>query len=60
MRNYAALKERGWNVLIIWECEVNEILRSKSIPSLPALPSQAYPSSEKTTEATPLTAAERI
>ena len=62
-RNYAALKEQGWNVIVIWECEIKEILRSRIIPGLPglpALPNQAYPSSEETTEATPLMAAEEI
>lgn len=47
-RNYAALKALGWNVLIIWECEVKEILQSKSIPGLPALPSLTYPIEEDT------------
>lgn len=47
-RNYAALKELGWNVLIIWECEVKEIIRNKSIPGLPAQPSQAYPTDKDT------------
>ncbi|WP_290697898.1 very short patch repair endonuclease [Amphritea sp.] len=23
MRNYAVLKDNGWNVIVIWECEVN-------------------------------------
>ena len=56
MLNYAALKALGWNVLIIWECEVKEILRSKSIPVLPALLSQVYPTSKDTD----LVAAEEI
>ena len=55
-RNYAALKELGWTVLIIWECEVKEILQSKSIPGLPALLSQVYPTSKDTD----LVAAEEI
>ena len=47
-RNYAALKALGWNVLIIWECEVKEIVRSKVIPGLPAPTSQAYPTDKDT------------
>ena len=47
-RNYAALKDQGWNVLIIWECEVKEILRSRVIPGIPAPSSQAYPSDKDT------------
>ncbi len=47
-RNYAALKALGWHVLIIWECEVKEILRSRLIPGLPAASSQAYPSGKDT------------
>lgn len=47
-RNYAALKELGWNVLIIWECEIKEILRSRVIPGIPAASSQAYPSNKDT------------
>lgn len=47
-RNYAALKEQGWNVVIIWECEVKKILRSKVIPGLPTPTSQAYPSDKDT------------
>ena len=47
-RNYAALKEQGWNVIVIWECEIKEILRNKSIPGLPALPPPTYPSEEDT------------
>lgn len=47
-RNYAALRKQGWNVLIIWECEVKKILRSRLIPGLPAASSQAYPSGKDT------------
>lgn len=46
VRNYAALKELGWNVLIIWECEVKEILRSRVIPGLPAPCNATYPDGE--------------
>ncbi len=45
-RNYAALRELGWTVLVIWECEVKEMLRTRCIPGLPprALPkSLPYP-----------------
>ncbi len=45
-RNYAALRELGWMVLVIWECEVKEMLRTRCIPGLPprAEPeSQPYP-----------------
>ena len=45
-RNYAALKELGWNVLIIWECEVKEILRSRVIPGLPARLAARYTTDE--------------
>ena len=47
-RNYAALKAHGWHVVIIWECEVKEILRSRVIPVLPAPSPQAYPSGKDT------------
>lgn len=57
-RNYAALKEQGWNVLIIWECEVKEIVRSKTIPGLPLRNSTTYPAIEETSESTDLIAAE--
>lgn len=57
-RNYAALKEQGWNVLIIWECEVKEILRTKSIPGLPSRISSPYPTDDDLPESAPLMAAE--
>ena len=57
-RNYAALKELGWNVLIIWECEIKEILRSRVIPSLPASASRPYPTGEDLPESAALMAAE--
>ena len=47
-RNYAALKALGWHVVIIWECEVKEILHSRVIPGIPAASSQAYPSGKDT------------
>ena len=47
-RNYAVLKALGWHVVIIWECEVKEILRSRVIPGIPAPSSQAYPSGKDT------------
>lgn len=56
-RNYAALKALGWKVLIIWECEVKEIVRSKTIPGLPSHNSTAYPT-EADIHDQPLLAAE--
>ncbi|MEE1266360.1 MAG: very short patch repair endonuclease [Akkermansia sp.] len=57
-RNYAALKEQGWNVLIIWECEVKELLRTKIIPGLPSRISTPYPTDENLPESAALMAAE--
>lgn len=57
-RNYATLKEQGWNVLIIWECEVKEILRTKIIPGLPSRISAPYPTDEDLPESAALMAAE--
>ena len=57
-RNYAALREQGWNVLIIWECEVKEILRTKIIPGLPSRISAPYPTDEDLPESAALMAAE--
>lgn len=57
-RNYAALREQGWNVLIIWECEVKEILRTKIIPGLPSRISSPYPTDENLPESAALMAAE--
>ncbi len=34
-RNYAKLREMGWQVLVIWECKVKEMVRSRCIPGLP-------------------------
>lgn len=45
-RNYAALKKQGWNVIVIWECEVKEILRSRVIPGIPAQSALTYPIGE--------------
>lgn len=58
IRNYAALKEQGWNVLIIWECEVKELLRTKIIPGLPSRISAPYPTDEDLPESAALMAAE--
>lgn len=58
IRNYAALKEQGWNVLIIWECEVKEILRTKIIPGLPSRISTPYPTDENLPESAALMAVE--
>lgn len=33
--NYHKLEELGWNVLIIWECELKSILKNRIIPDLP-------------------------
>lgn len=57
-RNYATLKEQGWNVLIIWECEVKEILRTKVIPGLPSRIFTPYPTDEEPPESAPLMAAD--
>lgn len=35
-RNREALSALGWNIVIIWECEIKEILRTRIIPGLPA------------------------
>lgn len=59
-RNYAALREQGWNVLIIWECEVKEILRTKIIPGLPSRISVPYPTDEDLPESAALMAAEEV
>ena len=48
MRNHAVPKQLRWNALIIWECEAKEILRSKIIPGLPALPIRTYAIEEGT------------
>ena len=45
-RNYVALKKQGWNVIVIWECEVKEILRSRVIPGIPAPSALTYPIGE--------------
>ena len=57
-RNYAELNEQGWHVLIIWECEVKEILRTKIIPGLPSRISTPYPTDEDLPESADLMAAE--
>ena len=46
VRNYVALKKQGWNVIVIWECEVKEILRSMVIPGIPAPSALTYPIGE--------------
>lgn len=56
-RDYAALKEQGWNVLIIWECKVKKILRTKIIPDLPSRISAPYPTDENMPESAALMAA---
>ncbi len=48
-RNYAALKEMGWQVLVIWECEVKGMVAARAVPGLPprqAEPAQPLPSYE--------------
>lgn len=57
-RNYAALKEQGWNDLIIWECEVKELFRTKIIPGLPSHLPAPYPSDDDLPESAPLMAAD--
>ncbi len=31
-QNYALLREMGWQVVVIWECEVREIVQTRAIP----------------------------
>ena len=57
-RNYTALKEHGWNVIVIWECEVKEILRGRVIPGIPAPSSHAYPTDQELPESSALMAAD--
>lgn len=57
-RNYAALKDQGWNVLIIWKCKVKKILRTKIIPGLPSRISVPSPTDEGLLESAALLAAE--
>ena len=52
-RNYAELRKQGWNVLIIWECEVKELLRTKIIPGLPSRISSPYPTDDDLPESAP-------
>lgn len=33
--NYFKLKEMGWNVIVIWTCEIKNIVTSRIIPDLP-------------------------
>ncbi len=40
-RNYAALREMGWQVLVIWECEVKAMVKTRCIPGLPPREQQA-------------------
>ena len=59
-RNYAAMKEQGWKVIIIWECEVKEILRSRVIPRFPLRVADSYPTNEDLPESAALMAAEDL
>lgn len=34
-RNYEQLRQMGWKVLIIWECEVKAMVAARTIPGLP-------------------------
>ncbi len=34
-RNYGLLREMGWQVIVIWECEAREMVASHNIPGLP-------------------------
>jgi DNA mismatch endonuclease (patch repair protein) len=33
-RSVASLKEKGWNIKIIWECELNSLLREGTLNSI--------------------------
>ena len=57
-RNYVALKKQGWNVIVIWECEVKGILHSRVIPGIPAPSSHAYPTDQELPESSALMAAD--
>ncbi len=35
--NYRKLEALGWSVRIIWECEINSILKNRLVPGLPQL-----------------------
>lgn len=41
-KNQALLREMGWNVLVIWECEIKNIIQTGFIPGLPAKQGMAY------------------
>lgn len=47
VRNYAALQEMGWNVLVIWECEVKGMVKNQHIPGLPGQHVISYPADEE-------------
>ncbi len=34
-RSYARLRDLGWEVMVIWSCEVREMVRTRRIPGLP-------------------------
>lgn len=34
-KNLQMLQGMGWHVIVIWECEVNDIIRSRQVPGLP-------------------------
>lgn len=40
-KNYALLREMGWRVIVIWECEIKTILQTHRVPGLP--PKEAKP-----------------
>ncbi len=40
-RNTALLRALGWNVVVIWQCQIKDVLQSRHIPGLP--PRQTTP-----------------
>lgn len=34
-KNIQILQSMGWRVIVIWECEINDIIRSRQVPGLP-------------------------
>lgn len=36
LNNYSQLKDMGWNVIVIWTCEIKNIIESRTIPNLPS------------------------
>jgi len=48
-KNYALLREMGWRVIVIWECEIKTILQTRQVPGLP--PKEAKPYAETADDA---------